>query len=197
MKANWILIVFAVLSSGSVWAASDALAQQRLTIRSQDAAGVLQRTVDNVKDVFERYHVALDSGTQIVSPLQVGGTQSHPVIKVTLKKCVTLICQTVNLDAEISVDPVSGSCAKNFVLTADMERSGQLLTDVYDRFDVAICMNNVDSASATLDLTATAHRAPKYSSGVVQKQIFQLLQLQISPIVRALNETLQANGSLN
>lgn len=192
---RFFALILGVFSSSLVWAASDSLAQERLTIRSSDAAGVLQTTVENVKDVFERYEVALDSGTQIVSPLQVGGTQSHPVIKVTLKKCVAFICKTVNLDSEISVDPSSGSCAKNFVLTADLQRSGQILTDVYDRFNVAICMKNVDGQTATLDLTATAHRAPSYESGMIQKQIFQLLQMQIRPIVKALNETLHENGS--
>lgn len=189
--AVWILSVF---SASLVQAASDNLAQERLTYRSTNVEGVLQVTVDNVKDVFERYQVALDSGTKIVSPLQVGGTQNRPVIKVTLKKCVTIVCKTVSLDAEISVEPTSGSCAKNFMLTADLERSGQILTDVYDRFNVAICMKKTDAQTAILDLVATAHRAPKYESGLVQKQIFQLLQLQIRPIVKALNETLRANG---
>lgn len=193
MKSILILAV-ALFSSQMAMAGSDALAQQSLKVVAQDVDTVLEKTIGNVKSIFNRYKVALDSSTKIVSPLQVGGTQTNPTIKVTMEKCVMFICQTVALDAEITVKSVSGKCEKNYAMVVDLRRSGQTLTDVYDQLNVNICFNK-NATGGQADLTASAHQAPNYSTGMIQKEIFKLLQLQVKPIITALNETLRSNGA--
>lgn len=190
------LVLSALLFLVSVAQANthDALAKKSLTYQAADPSRVLTLTADNPKALFERYRPKLDSSSKITSPLQIGGTRDNPVIKVSIRKCVTFICQTVDLDAEVALSPISGSCDKNYFLQADLRRSSDTLSDVYDRLDVTICFKNTKSGEGQLQLVAQARRAPSYSGGVVQKQIMDFLQLQIDPIVSALAETLRTNG---
>lgn len=190
-----ILVIFGLFMLNSIaQAASDSLSQQRLTIKAGDAAQVVESTLDNVKEVFEKYQVALDSSTTIIKPLQIGGTQDHPTMKVTLKKCVTFICQEVELNAEISAEVTRGRCDRNYVLTADLGRSGQILTDLYDSFTVSGCLHKT-ATGGILDLDAQAQRSNKGGLGVVRDQVLALLKLQINPIVQALNATLREHGA--
>ena len=174
---------------------SDFLAQKSLIILNSNPEQVFERTADNPKAIFERYEPKLDSSSKIVNPLRIGGTQDNPTIKVSIRKCVSFICQTVDLDAEVTLKEARGSCDRNFLMQADLRRSSDTLSDTYDRLDVTICYRNTKSGEAKLDLTATARHASRYSTGIVQRQILDFLQLQIQPITRALAETLRANGS--
>ncbi|MFN7727980.1 MAG: hypothetical protein ACK5P7_02365 [Bdellovibrio sp.] len=189
-----LILALALFSSQKAMAASDALAQQSIKIVAKDVDVVLEKTIGNVKSIFNRYKVALDSSTKILSPLQVGGTQTNPTIKVTMEKCVMFICQTVSLDAEITVRTVSGRCEKNYAMAVDLSRSSKTLTDIYDQLNVNICFNK-NSTGGQADLIASAQQAANYSSGIVQREIFKLLQLQVKPIITALNETLRSNGA--
>lgn len=197
MKSGLLVLLGSVSLSLSSWGAPehDFLAQKNILIQSQNPLRVFELTADNPKAIFQRYKPKLDSGSKITSPLQVGGTQTHPTIKVSIRKCVAFICQTVDLDAEVTIRETSGSCKKNYAMSADLRRSSDTLSDTYDRLDVTICYQQTKTTEAQLQLAAYAHRATKYSGGVVQKEIMDFLQLQVQPITQALAETLRSNGS--
>lgn len=196
MKLQLVILIASVVSFHSfAHADSDFLAQKTLSIVNANPEQVFERTADNPKAIFERYEPKLDSSSKIVSPLRIGGTQDNPTLKVSIRKCVGLICQTVDLDAEVTLKESRGSCDRNFLMQADLRRSSDTLSNTYDRLDVTICYRNTKSGEARLDLNASAHHASRYSGGIVQRQIMDFLQLQIQPITRALAETLRANGS--
>jgi hypothetical protein len=195
MKLQLGIGLFVSLSINAFAANYDFLAQKSITIRAADPVAVIDRTTDNVKAIFEKYEPKLDSSSKIVQPLRVGGTQSNPVVKVSIRKCVGLICQVVDLDTEVSIREVSGNCQRNFMMLADLSRSSKALSDVYDRLDVSICYNGIRASEARLDLNAQARHDAKYSTGIVQRQILDFLQLQIQPITDALSKTLRENGS--
>lgn len=194
MKSLILVVVTLIAGTSFAQNSSDLLAQESIKYQSANPDAVLQATVDNIKSVFDRYQVKLDRGMSIISPLQVGGTQNNPTIKTTIKKCVAFICKTVTLDAVVSIAKSKGNCRANFTMTVDLDRSSQDLTDVYSQFDVKVCMNS-NSQNARIDLIASAEHAESYSEGIIQNEIFKILQLQISPIVSALSQTLKANGA--
>jgi hypothetical protein len=66
-------------------AQSDFLANETLTITSNNAAEVLQKTSGDLKGIFQRYKPAIDSSTKIIKPVQVTGPQNRPVVKMTLE----------------------------------------------------------------------------------------------------------------
>jgi hypothetical protein len=191
----FVLVSLSLTAVAETTASHDFLAQKNLRILNANPMMVFERTADNPKSIFQRYKPKLDSGSRIVSPLQIGGTQKNPTVKVSIRKCVAIICQTVDLDATVSIQEVSGSCDRNFAMYADLRRSSPTLSDTYDRLDVSICYNDFTVGEAKLELGAYAHRAAKYSSGPIQREVLDFLQLQVQPIVQALAETLRANGS--
>jgi hypothetical protein len=188
-------LVASLFSTCLAWGGdSDFLAQQQIGFTDKNPDAVLIKLTDDLKSVFERYHVALDAGSKVVSPLKVSGSRSNPIVQVSIEKCVFVVCKTVDLDAEASWREVSGPCKHNYSLRIDLGRSSQDLTDVYDRIDGKICYNS-QGTKATLDVAAAAHHSPTYSQGLIQGQIFKLLQLQVGPIIKAINDTIKANAS--
>lgn len=187
-------LVVMVSATASAAPDSDFLAKQSIAIDSKDAQGVLNRTLADVRGVFERYKVALDDSTKIKSPLRVSGTRMRPLLQVSLEKCVLFVCETVDLEADIQVIEGRGDkCDRSFVVAANLSKSSRRLTDIYDVLNVDACFNQGQNGQGKLDLSASAHRARTYQQGMIQKQIFDLLQLQIRPMVKALNDALKAN----
>ncbi len=182
------LLLFSSLS----FAKDDFLDERNLVIKSERFGDVISLTAENLKDVFVSYKIALGSGLSIVKPLVVSGTQAAPNIKVTLRKCVTIVCQTVELDADLTITKVDGACDENFFLKADLQRSSDTLTDVYDYFYTTICANrSAEGAKATL--SSYAFRARTYNGGIVASTIRDILQLQIAPIMKSLQTELDEN----
>lgn len=168
----------------------DLLAKQALKINSVDSEAVLAAVTASSKDIFDRYQLRIDSGTKVLSKLQVGGTQTNPVLKATIRKCVSFICQTVKLDAEVSVQPVqSPTCSSSYVMLIDLERSSVELSDIYDQIKVDICSKKTTTGS-DLTLIANARHAANYSDGFIKNEIMKFLQLQIPSIITAINQTL-------
>jgi hypothetical protein len=186
-----------VLSSNAAFAGSDFLAQKTITIASARSADILDRTVADIRGVFQRYQPAIDSQSKIVSPLRVTGSASQPEVQVSIQKCIFILCQTVDLDAEISVQTVAGSCAKNFVVVADLHRSSGVLTDYYDRLEVTGCYKATTGGQGQIEMSASAHQASGYRANALQREIFKVLQEQVSPILRALDQSLKANSELS
>lgn len=185
-------ILFFLLYSSFIFAQDDSLDRQDITIKSQRFGDVISLTAENLKDVFMGYKVALNSGLSIVKPLEVSGTQANPNIKVSLKKCVAFVCQTVKLDIDLTISKVEGSCDENFYLKAELDRSSSTLTDVYEYFYTTICAKR-SPEGAKVTLSSFATRARSYNSGMVASNIKQILQLQIAPIIKSLQTELNKN----
>jgi hypothetical protein len=177
-------------------AADDFLASEQLVFQSSNGNQVLDVTAANLDEIFEAYIPALDSSSQIVSPKLVSGPADAPRLQLGIQACVFVICRTIHLDATITVQPVSGSCETNLLLTADLTRSTDILANSYDRLNVSICLNSQKSGSQyDLSVSASAHRAPSYSSGIYSSNDLRFLKLQTDPILQALNQTLSMNGA--
>lgn len=172
----------------------DRLIKTQFDIKAAEPEAVLNKTVDNLKGVFQRYVPALDSNTTIVSPLKVGGSATRPTFHIALRKCVLVVCETVELDAAISLRDVNGSCARNFVLDADLRRSSPRMSENYQALKVDICFQSKDT-NARITTEAWAIRAPSYSDGIVTDEILKMLKMQIQPMSDALKKSLIANGA--
>lgn len=190
--ANFSVSLLCVLSVSQAFAGSDFLAEQTVQIQSTRSGDVLNRTVADPKAVFERYQPALDSSSKIVRPVRVSGPNNKPVMEVSIKKCVGFICQTVDLDAVVTIrEGRRAGCDRIFMLQADLARSSQQVRDVYDRLDAKMCYNASTDGKGTLLLSASAHHGPSYSQGFTQKELFKMLKMQVAPIIKALQETLK------
>lgn len=190
-----IIFVGAMIFAPMLQAASDPMGQTAVTFQSVQPDEVLQSVVENLKLVFDRYKVRVDSGTQIVSPLRIGGTQMSPTMKVTLRKCVFFSCETVALDAVISIEAVQGQCLQNYLIEVDLTRSSPTQTEYYQALNVHVCYRTKGN-TARIDLTGEAVRSTTYSRGIVQKEILKILQLQIPAIGTALKAALTAVNDL-
>ena len=173
---------------------SDFLGQQTVNYSATNAEDVLNKTVANLKTIFEKFKPQVDSTSKITSPLQVGGTATNPAIKVSFQKCISFVCETVELNALIGLQQMRGPCSKNFVVVADLNASGKILKDQYDKLVFGICFNSTGQ-KAQIVMKANAMRAFSYAPGIVQGEVFKILQLQIPAIAKAINETLKLNGA--
>src|SRR5271166_5777867 len=153
----------------SAHAGSDNLATEHVSIQGNHAVESLNRLATNIKAVFQKYTVAVDSASEIVSPLVVEGTDTNPEIRVGIRKCVMGICETVDMRANIKLEDVAGDCPRNFLLSADLSQSSSLLSDQYDSLQVDICFQPASDGSGSLELTGHAHRGWRYSTGIVQQ----------------------------
>jgi hypothetical protein len=176
-------------------ASSDALGKLQIKISHNNSEIVLNKTLSDVRAVFQNYHPALDSSTKIKSPVRVSGSSTRPFVEVTMEKCVVIVCQTVDMKADITVKDTDGKCTKNFILRADLTRSSEILTNVYDSLDVVGCYQRSADGQGILTFGGSAHHAPKYSGGPIQNEIYQLLKLQLDPIASATKKVLKQNGA--
>ena len=188
-----ILCLFVMIGSlvgfSAKAADSDFLAQETINIGTTSDA-TLDRVTNDIRSVFYKYKPAVDSSSKITKQLRVGGSSTHPVLQVSIQKCVLFVCKVVDLDAEVSITQVQGHCARNLLMNVDLAKSSTMLTDVYDHLNVGICLSRTRDGQGNLKMIGEAHHAAQYSSGIIQKQIFGLLQLQVKPIVKALIETI-------
>jgi hypothetical protein len=173
--------------------AADFISQQVVSISGPEAEAALNQTVAELREVFARFQPALDSQSKIISPPQVSGTEAQPRLRLSMEKCVFVICKTVDIDADITVHENSGSCDRNLTLVADLARSSELLTDTYSALQVSICFKKGTAGAGSITLIAKAMHAAEYSKGIVQQQLFQTLKLQTAPIITAIKESLSSN----
>jgi len=195
MRLSKSLLALAILSIGSMaLAASDSLGQMSFKMQASNPDAVLTATLGNLKAVFNYYQPAFDSGTQVISPLEVSGTQNSPVLDLAVKKCVFVECQTVEMYAELSLQNLQGgNCKRHFVVSADLSRSSEILSDMYSKLQVDVCYNS-NAGNSTIEVNGSAVRSQYYSGGIVAQQIMDMLQMQIQPMAEALEEALHANG---
>lgn len=186
-------ILLLVFISSSAIAADDLLDDQVMSIKAANYSQTLEVTASKLKEVFDRYEIALSRGYSITRKMEVSGTASTPLIQAGIRKCVAIVCQDVDLDIVLSITKVEGTCAQNYFLKADLARSSSNLTEVYDFFATSLCATPT-SDGASVRLVTTARRASTYNSGPVASTIKSFLRLQIGPISRALGEELAENS---
>jgi hypothetical protein len=184
-----VLLLFAAVPA---FADSTFLAEKTISLNSSRANDILDRTVADIRMVFQKFELALDSSTKIIVPKKVSGTAARPVMTVTARKCVLFVCETISIDAESDIREVSGNCDRNFILTSNLGRSSQQLRDIYERLEVNVCFKSGQGGRNSLKLVGYAHHSAKYNEGLVQKELLKLLQLQVDPISKALQDTLKA-----
>lgn len=187
--------LFLLVLTGPVFSQEqDALLQKNMKIQTKDIGSVLGKTEDDVKKIVEYFDIQLDKGSKLVSAKQVGGTQNHPVLKASVKKCVFVICQTIDLDIEFHLEKIKGKCDVNYLLHADLQRSSQILTDLYSELAANICVKE-NTTGGTLALDVALIRADSYQSGIIQRTAFGLIQLQADALLESLVKVLKFNGA--
>ncbi len=191
MKVSFIISVlfFACFAQ----AQDDILIQKSLNLTTSDINSVMTKTEENIKLFVDHFDVKLDSGSKVVKAKTVIGTQLQPVLKVTVKKCVFFICQTIDLDAEFSLDKLNGPCDFNYQLIVDLQRSSPMLTDLYSHINTDICINKTE-LGAQADLKVNLIHAANYSTGIVQTQAYGLISLQGASILESFKKVMKANG---
>lgn len=186
------IVLIAAVSLSIPSFANDRLATGNIVIDSKDSEDVLDRTLSDLRAVFQRFKPNPDGG-EWVRELVVSGSRNNPILQMALRKCVAFICETVELDADVTLREVRGQCDRNFVVEADLSRSSRMLTDHYRRLDTEICFNKSSNGKGTLSAVATAIRASGFKKGIVQGQILSTLKAQARPIIRAVDASLKAN----
>ncbi len=188
------LLGFALLISTQVFAQNgEVLLQKNLTLKTANIGQVMAKTEANIKVFADNFKVRLDSKTKIVSAPQVIGPVLQPVYKITVKKCVLFICQTVALDAEFSLKKSTGQCNYNYILRVDLQRSSALLSDLYSAISAGICVQK-SATGGVASVQVNLLHAPNYSTGIVQKQAFDLISLQAESILETVKAVMKFNG---
>jgi len=130
MKFSFIFAVALSIHSFTAAADSTFLAQKTISINNTKSSEILDRTVADARMVFQKFQMALDSSSKIIVPKKITGTPTRPVMTITVEKCVFIVCQTIELDAEVEVSETRGKCDRNFMITANLARSSAQLRDV-------------------------------------------------------------------
>lgn len=190
---NKLFFIFSILAATAQAADSDFLAQQALEFRAQNPDSTFRSTISDLRGVFANFQPGLDSTMRVVKPVRVSGSSESPTVQVTLEKCVLFICQTVDFHAQISVRDSSGRCRMNYSIESDLSRSGDALTEVYDRLSVSVCYNSSGS-TGSVQAQAFAHHAPSYSGGITQGVVKGVLEMQVEPIARSMLKALKKNA---
>lgn len=192
MKLSFVSMCIFGLLTVSAHAESTFLAQKTIGMESTRSSEVLDRALADMRMVFQKFQLSLDSSSSIVVPKKVTGSASRPVMTVTIKKCILFICETLDLDAEVEAREVRGNCDRNFLITANLSRSNPKVRDVYDSLDVSLCYKTAAGGKGSLLLVGSAHHSQSYDQGFLQKEIFKMLQMQVEPLVKAVQVTLKA-----
>jgi hypothetical protein len=171
----------------------DVILQKSLSLKTNNLELVLEKTINDIRPFVENFNIKLDSGTKITSAKVITGTQLQPVLKTSVKKCVFFVCQKIDLDAEFTLKEVNGNCNLNYQLSTDLQRSSQILTDLYSFINTDICINKT-ADGATASLTVTLLHAPNYNTGLLQKQAFGFIQLQGESILQSFKTVIKLNG---
>lgn len=190
---KFTLLAAFILTLNSQAETQDILLKKTLVLKSNQIEIVLEKTENNIKPFVENFDVKLDSGSKITSPKQISGTQLQPVLKISIKKCIFLFCQNIDLDAEFTLIKTQGTCDFNYQLKADIQRSSALLSDLYLAINTDICIQKTaDGANAELQLSL--EHAPQYDEGVVQKIALGFIKLQADGLLESFSRVMKING---
>ena len=192
-----IFIVFTQFISFAWSQEQEILVQHKLVMQTQDMKLVLKKTEADIKAFAENFTVHLDKNSKVVSPQRVSGSTLEPVLNVSIKKCVFIFCQTIDLDVAFKLTVLDGQpaahCARNYLLVVDFQRSSSMLSDLYQSMNTLICINKTAAGYETSLQIALMH-AENYSSGIVQKNAFDLISLQPAAILESFIKVMKLNG---
>lgn len=186
-----MLMVGVALSSSLALAGSDVLDRTESVVAGANPEERFMKAMGDLKGVLQKFRPHFQKGTTLISGPSVSGSTAHPVLKMTIEKCVIMICKTVKLDAEISMRENSGSCDRNVTIEADLVRSGSPLTDVYSDVLINICYKNESATQGRLKITVNAVRAGSYQKGMLQEAVTKSLAVQLHSLVNALDTYLK------
>lgn len=187
-----ILTIAVLLSlSTSAFAASDFMAKEDVAINSPSSKQIFLAMISDLKGVMENVTPKIGGGFSIVAPYRVKGSQARPIVTMTVQKCVTIICQSVDFDTEFVADRVQGNCDLNYEVTGDFSRSGQTLTNIYSKMAMSLCFNADKSGAGVVNIEAHIIRSSSYSTGYIQGQIFGFSKMQVPTMVRAVRKSVK------
>ena len=174
----------------------DSLEKHSFNLVAPNTISATEVLVATPKPVFQRFKFVVDSDTQIVERVVIGGTDQNPTFRGKFRKCVLFLCQTVEINGIVNPGRLQGTCDRNYVFSSDLTRSSALLTDTYDRMDLFVCLKNTTTGTTLVEVEGAAKRGPKYEAGgTAQREAFKLMKMQIKPLVDALKESYVANGA--
>lgn len=170
-------------------ATAEYLGRTQIQFQDSNPARQIDRVAENPRAVFENFQPGLDRGSKVVSQTQVGGTESSPTLKVSIRKCVFFVCETVDLDAEARIEAVRGTCTGNLKVTADLSRSSPLLRDNFKALEISVC-TQVSGTQAVVTLDFAALPTDVYPSGLGASEVLKMLKLQVQPLTKAFEKSL-------
>lgn len=180
-------------------AGADLLVRKTITFRSEDPTKAFLTSMENLREIFDLFQPGLDSSITLVKGPTITGTSSLPHLRMTLQKCVLIVCESVELSADISFRLVDGQCQHNLEVVADLRGSGKTLTNVYNRLTVPLCFTETSDNNSlkmgTIKAEAWAHKSPTYSKGMIQEIIMGVVQKQVDPILKATMKVIKKNGA--
>lgn len=191
--AKFMMGLLLLISTQVFAETGEVLLQKTLTLKTADLSAALAKTETNIKVFADNFKLRLDSKTKVVTPAQVIGPVLQPVYKITVKKCVLFICQTVTVDAEFTLKKVAGQCNFNYLLRVDLQRSSPLLSDLYSALSAGICVQKTATGGVASVQVNLLH-APNYSTGIVQRMAYDLISMQGEGIVETVKTVMKLNG---
>ena len=198
MKSMSIAILGFCLLAASAFAAPksqiEELGSNTVVFKSANPTASIDNLVGNFKTVFDAYQPNMDNSTKVLVPAKIGGTNTNPTLHMVVKKCIFLICETVEFNVAVSVQNSQGACPRNFIVTADMSRSSAVLSDNYPKMLIGICAQPA-SPESQATLRFVAERGPRFKSGMIQGEILNILRLQVTPISLAIGTALKTTST--
>ena len=175
----------------------DLLAQKKISMVTSELAQVMVKTESDIKAFADNFTVRLDSGSKLQSDHVVTGSLLEPVLNVSVRKCVFIFCQTIDLDAAFHLKNLNGTeganCDYNYLLIVDLTRSSEMLSDLYSGINTQICMQKTKTGALVQMQIALMH-AENYSEGIVQKQAYGLISLQPESIIESFIKVMKLHG---
>jgi hypothetical protein len=193
---KFLLFVTVAIFTATHAYAQDVLVQKKLNVITDEFDQVLLKTENNIKAFVDHFQVKLDSGSKITSPKVVTGTLLQPVLKISVRKCVFIVCNSIDLDAEFTLKKATATaaCETPYVLLGDLRRSSALLANNYSDINTAICIKRtVTGAVASLNVVLV--RASHFKSDVVQTETLKFFKLQAASLIDSISKVLLLNGA--
>ena len=172
----------------------DIILQKTIDIKISNLNSFILKTEQDLRPFADNFNIRLDSGSRVVAAKEVSGTQMQPVLKMSVKKCVLIFCQTIDLDVEFTLQKIKGNCEKNYLLNANLSRSSVLLAQLYSSIDTQICVQSTNQGGQ-MKLRTTLVRAADYQNNLIQKNAYALIKLQGQAIFDSLVKVLKLNGA--
>lgn len=176
----------------------DVLISAQVEITAQDFQDVLDKTENDVRSFAENFQIILDSKSKIKKQKEVLGSLLEPVMTITVRKCVFIVCQSIDLDAQFRLERLevleNEKCSSKYKLSVDLSRSSAMLSDLYAGIDSEICISQNKAGANALLKTELTHAA-NYQEGLVQRQAFDLIKLQGQAILSSFISVMKKFGA--